>query len=675
MRWLFVVACLLQCFGCKQKRVEAGGVAVEPEAHSTELKGGSLHAHVGGNDDEVPGQTSIALTPFEGRPKVTFEVRAGSRVLGITKRVVDTSTGVAAIRHVLDGEDASLTVTIDPGIPAVEVRAHARLPAGEPLDLRASFAREKAPILLDRGGPWLVDLPSTQSADLVMVAPTPLLFASPQGMSVSATSTVVATARGTTDAKIVIATAPFTKNALDLGAKIAGVPPRKGTDALLETFDAKTQAAVPARVVIVTNGVVKDHVWDDRREAERTMPVVDVAGGRTVASLPVGHHTLLATRGMGWSIARREVDVFDGDARQLSFELKQEHTHPGWIGCDFHVHAKLSFDASTVSYEDRVRSLAAVGVECAAATEHDHVGDHGPAATALGLDDVFRAIRGVELTTLAPTFGHFNVYPWPDGGVIPKVHATNAEALFDAVHKLPGSWILQVNHPRLRNADGSTIGYFDIAGIDPKSGNPLGSYHFRRDYDAIEVFNGYELHDLPPVRRMILEWISMLDRGDVHVATGSSDAHTLTMPWAGFPRTMVRVGEGWREAGRPIAAIVDALKHGRAYVTSGPLLDLRIGDATIGDETKAGLVHLEVGATSWLAPPSATLHLGTSELGAMPMKLDASRNVWVGEMTIAAPTKRRPLVAVVEADVIGDAIAVTGLPRTLAVTNPIWIAP
>jgi hypothetical protein len=44
-------------------------------------------------------------------------------------------------------------------------------------------------------------------------------------------------------------------------------------------------------------------------------------------------------------------------------------------------------------------------------------------------------------------------------------------------------------------------------------------------------------------------------------------------------------------------------------------------------------------------------------------------------MTIAAPTKRRPLVAVVEADSVGDAIAVTGLPRTLAVTNPIWIAP
>src|SRR5262249_31186453 len=142
----------------------------------------------------------------------------------------------------------------------------------------------------------------------------------------------------------------------------------------------------------------------------------------------------------------------------------------------------------------------------------------------------------------------------------------------------------QVNHPRMKTADGSSIGYFDVAGIDPKTGNPTGKYKFRRDYDALEVFNGYELHELPGVRKMILEWIGMLDRGDVHVATGSSDAHTLTMPWAGFPRTMVRVGEGWREAGRPLQAIVDALKHGRAYVTSGPLVEIRRGDANIGDE-------------------------------------------------------------------------------------------
>jgi hypothetical protein len=675
MRWWWV---LLLLAACKQKRVEAGGVAIEPAAQGEDLKGGSLHAFVGGNDDEVPGQTSIVLTPFEGRPKMTFEVRAGTRLLQISKREVDTTSGVAAVRHVLEGEDASLVVTLDPSIPAVEVRAHARLPLGEPLDLRATFAREKAPIVLDRGGPWFGDVPSTPSADLVLVGPTPFLFASPQGMTVSAaskpTDTVVATARGTSDAKIVIATAPFTKQALDLGAKIAGVPTRKGTDALLEAFDADSKAAVPARVVIVTNGVVKDHVWDDRREAERTMPIVDVVG-RTVVSLPVGHHTLLATRGMGYSIARREIDVFDGDVRQLSFELKKEHGHPGYIGCDFHVHAKLSFDASTVSYEDRVRSLAAVGVECAAATEHDHIGDHGPAAKALGLDDVFRAIRGVELTTLAPSFGHFNVYPWPEGAAIPRDKATTAEALFDAVHLLPGSWILQVNHPRMRNADGSSIGYFDVAGIDPKTGKPLGNFRFRRDYDALEIFNGYELHDLPPVRRMILEWMRMLDRGDVHVATGSSDAHALTMPWAGFPRTMVRVGDGWNAAGRPIQAIVDALKHGRAYVTSGPLVEIEMGDATIGDEAKAGVVHLEVGATSWLAPPAAKLLFGTNDLGAVPLKLDPAKNAWIGEMTIAAPTRRQPLVAVVEADAIGDAVAVTGVPRTLAVTNPIWITP
>lgn len=682
MKRAVVAALVLFALSCAKQRREAGGVVVEERGDGHALASNVMTVTL---TDEKSDATAVTLTPWQGRPPITFEVRLGERLLHVVKREVDVVSGVAVMRHVFDVDDATLLVSIDPTIPALVVTAHARPGPVEALSLRATTVRDGREVLLDRGAGWndAVAAPSGYAvldgaAPLVLASATGLDVAAPDAKSISATAKMTATNSAGVEAKVFVATGKDRRDALSLGARLSNVKARATAEALVEIVDAATKLRVPGRVVIEAQPRVPTalpNVWDVRREAERTQPVVDVAGTRTVVSLPEGHYVLLATRGMGWSIARKELDVLAGDATRVSFELAHETDVPEWIGCDFHVHAKLSFDAVTVSYEDRVRSLAAVGVECAAATEHDHIGDHGPAAKTLGLDAVFRALRGTELTTVAPVFGHFNVYPWPDGAKIPQVHATDPDELFDAVHKLPGDFVFQVNHPRLKNADGSSVGYFDYTSLDPMTGvQHTHYYHYRSDYDALEVFNGYELHDLPHVRATIDEWLRMIDRGEVHVATGSSDAHQLTMPWAGFPRTMVKVGAGWR-VDRPIATIVSAVKGGRSYVTSGPLLEMRVGQAGLGDETHEHTAHLEVATTSWLGPPVARLRLGAEDLGEVKLTLDPTRGRWVGEATVPAVTKKRAVVAIVEAPVIGDAVAVTGLPRTLAVTNPIWVLP
>ncbi|GAC1538050.1 MAG: hypothetical protein NVS3B10_29420 [Polyangiales bacterium] len=417
---------------------------------------------------------------------------------------------------------------------------------------------------------------------------------------------------------------------------------------------------------------------DPTREAEPAASLVDVVGDTHTLAVPAGRYVLRATHGIGWSIARREVTVQAGDLIEVPLPLTLEAPTPGYVGCDFHVHARGSFDARAVSYEDRVRSLVAVGVECAAATEHDHVGDHGPAAKQLGVDGAFLALPGVELTTGSPGFGHFNVYPWPAGSALPTTQGTTADALFDGVHALarPGvaDFVFQLNHPRLRNGDGTSIGYLDLSGVDSKSGVATGKYVYRRDYDAIELYNGYQLGDPDAVIRMTEEWSRMLDRGDVHVATGSSDSHSITFPWAGFPRTFVDVGDGWRAAGRPVEAIVAAVKHGRAFVSSGPIVGLRVGDATVGGEAVAGAtVRVTVRLSSWLGSPKLRLLLGTDPLAAELVADPAGG--WSATVTLPPVKRRRALIAIVEASVIGDGVGITGMSRALAITNPVWVHP
>lgn len=639
------------------KQHEAGGVSIEERSDSYQLKGGPLNVFV----SDPPSSLSIA--PWPDRPPFAIEVIAAGQRRRLIDRGLSSYHGAAAIRHRIEGIEGELLLTIENGTIVFVARAS----KPERLAIQLGVARTH-PIVLDTGGPYEAGEVISARSGFAVLGTT--VIASPTQLTVTAEKTLTAIAAAeTAELRVAIATAPTTREASQLGARFAKIASRPHADVLLDT------GGVPARVWIEGARRVAGPpiAFDPSREAEPNTPIVDVALGRQVISLPEGKWTFRATRGLGFSVVRQDLEVVAGDALRVKLPLVEETKLHDWIGCDFHVHARPSFDATAVSYPDRVRSLVAVGVECAAATEHDHVGDHGPAAAELHLDDRFRALTGVELTTVAGGFGHFNVYPWPIGAAIPVVGATTPHKLFDAVRALPGSFVFQVNHPRMRNTDVS-IGYFDFVGLNAKTGVAKGPYGYRHDYDAIEIFNGYDLRALPNVRALALEWLELLDRGEVHVATGSSDSHGISFPWAGFPRTLVRVGAAWRSSGRPIEAIVDALKKGRAYVSSGPLLELRADDATLGDTVAhPAKVRLTIAKTSWLGPPEVELRLGT-EVAKTP-EPRAEGDAWVIETTLAAPTRKRALVAIVESPLIGEALGLTGFERAMAITNPIWITP
>jgi len=681
-----VLLALLLVVSCRRtpKQTHAGGVVVEERSDGQYIHGGAIGAFA---ISGASGATSIAIAPWMGHEPITIQASVSGQRKNLVGREVVTLDGVAAIKHKLDGTDAELFLTIDPTIPAIVIRARVpRLPPGDKLAIHLATPRGTHPITLEKGAAYEIGeaLPPTRTHLAVLGTNDPIVIAAPREMDVlgggsgaglATTTSAEPRSSGEVEVRTVIATAKTRREALALGARLAAVPTRTGEDLRIEVRDAKTKAPLPARVWLDGGPRPPGEkiVFDPAREAEPTLPIVDVTAARTVVPLPPGKWALRATHGLGWSIARRDVETFAGDVGHVVIELSEETPAADWIGCDFHVHARGSFDAAAVSYEDRVRSLAAVGVDCAAATEHDHVGDHGPAATKLHLDDRFRALAGVELTTLAPPLGHFNVYPWPPGAEIPKTKATTVSALFDAIASMRkvGSFVFQVNHPRMRTGDSTSIGWFDLIARDPKTGEAKGTY--RRDYDAIEVFNGYDLGHLGEVHAIVDEWIGMLDAGDPHIATGSSDSHGIGFPWAGFPRTLVKVGAGWRKD-RPVQGIVDALKSGRAYVSSGPLLDLSVDGATFGDTIASPkTAKLTVAKSSWLGAPKVTIVVGTEPLMVPEPRLEGE--AWIVEVPLPKPTRKRPLVAIVESPLVGEAPGLTGYDRALAITNPVWITP
>jgi hypothetical protein len=610
--------------------------------------------------------------------------------------------GVAVAQALIsrdEGDDGVLTATLDPSVSGLSFHAHLKgFEPGTTLVLRARAARRGSELQLGDVPPERAELPLAKGAApwLRVGRERPLVIAGSQPLSVEATTdTVDATveravdAAGAGDLELSLSIAADPRAASALGARTAKATRRKGAELAVEVRDAASGRMLPARIMVEgtprvpltpdANGTTL--VLDPSREAEAGAPLVDAYRARTSFALPAGRWTLLTTHGLGWSIAKTTLDLEDGDAVRVPVELAEEASFAGWIGCDLHVHARGSTDARAVSYEDRVRSLAAVGVDCAAATEHDHVDSHAPAALKLGLEPLFRGAQGVELTT---SFGHFNAYPWPDGTPVPTTKGTTPRALFDAVHALPSgrTLVLQVNHPRMRAGEGSKIGYFELSGYDgAKRLASGGSVEYLEDYDALEVFNGYQLPFHEAVLAMVDEWIAMLDLGDVHVATGSSDSHWIQFPWAGFPRTYVRVGPTWSADGRPFAAVARALKQGRAMVTSGPLIDVHVGEAGIGDTASVGAgapgvsAHVEVRLSSWLGEPTLDVRLGRERLPATLKRAPGTVNGWVADVALPKVATRRPLVAIATAKVLDDGRIVKGLTTGLGFTNPVWLVP
>ncbi len=477
-----------------------------------------------------------------------------------------------------------------------------------------------------------------------------------------------------------------------------------GGELRVKIFDVDTKAPLVARLNVKGIEGTLDPTFGPDYRASGAGPLMDVLEGEVTTPLPAGKYRVLATKGMEYSIDAEEVEIVSGKAKSIELGLRHVVETPGIVGCDLHVHARPSFD-SPVTPEDRVLSLVSAGVDFAVPTEHNLVGDYTQAVELLRLGKSLAHVTGVEVTTYNPRFGHFGVFPWTPTSGIPPYRGTTAAAIIGAARRTGGDpvRVVQVNHPRLP----SGIGYFGVSGFDPRSGRVPGG--MRTDFDTIEVYNGYEMGNRSRVEQVMQDWFALLNLGKRIAATGSSDSHRIQYQWAGYPRTFAIVDpKSGGDTGLPIDTreVVTAIKRGRSFVSSGPLVDVELGRARPGDEV-ARPAHgplagtLRVRAAPWVDVTSVEILAGIPPLPpakdvpgtvasvfkrsipSSPTKLGdedgtfeeaAARTVRLEtELSLELPEGARWVVVVVRGErPLDDALPFMPV-QPLAFTNPIWI--
>lgn len=393
---------------------------------------------------------------------------------------------------------------------------------------------------------------------------------------------------------------------------VLDLAPRGGVRILVR--DADTRQLITARLVI--QRMEGEPSASAERPSLRDPSTVDALHGDATTTLTTGKYRVVATKGIEWSIDKRDLDVVSGQAALVELDLRHVVPTPGIVGCDLHTHTGPSFDSQS-SPEDSVLSLVAAGIDFAVPTGHNAVTDDTPAVAALRLEKEFVSVPGVEVTTYNPRFGHFGVFPIPMEAAIPPYRHSNLESITRAARADPGRYF-QLNHPRLPGG----IGLFDAIGLDPHA--VRARLPTRLDFDGIEVYNGFDIEHPARVEQVLHDYWGLLDQGWHYTATGSSDSHCLqyhcvvkvldhtleSCAGAGYPRTMVTVdphataSHDQRGEDLDPRIIIDNLKHGHATVTSGPMIDLRLEGVGPGDDltTNSELVHgrVMVRAAPWI---------------------------------------------------------------------------
>jgi len=463
-----------------------------------------------------------------------------------------------------------------------------------------------------------------------------------------------------------------------------------GGELRVRITDADTSAPLTARLLVHGIEGTLDPSFGPDYRASGAGPIIDALRGDVATPLPVGRYRVSATKGLEWSIDTKIIDIAAG--RTATCDLAPRHVvpTPGVVGCDLHVHARPSFD-SPVLPEDRVLSLVSAGIDFAVPSEHNIVGDYGPMIATLDLTHDLAYVPGVEITTYNPRFGHFGLFPYPVNKKIPPYRGTTPSALFPAAHRGDPTRILQVNHPRLPHA----IGYFDVYHFDPNAPHPPGG--MRLDFDSIEVYNGYDLSKPDRVDAVLRDYFALLNQGHRYVATGSSDSHRIQYQWAGYPRTMVTVGEeAAGDKGAPVdpQAVVAALKKGHATVTSGPIIELEVAGSHPGDEVFTTddpvPLHVRVRAAPWVDVTSLDVVVGgktvqTIAIASQPTKIGPEEGTlpeaqartirYEGELKISVGPDNTWLMAIARgARRLDDDSVLPFMPvPPMGITNPVWI--
>jgi hypothetical protein len=295
----------------------------------------------------------------------------------------------------------------------------------------------------------------------------------------------------------------------------------------------------------------------DRLHNKRTGTEQFYTAGAARIELPPGRYRVRVFKGVEYRVGRAELDIAAGDEQTLDVELQRWIDMParGWYGVDDHVHI-----TRRTSADDR-----RIGIWMRA--EDLHIAN----LLQMGTVDQF----GV---TPQHGFGEAGEFRLGDTLLIsgqehPRTHFLGHTITLGADRPvdLRDTYISYERTFRAALEAGGLPGYAHF-GLGPARDGltldaPRGLVHF------LEVLQFASPHyDV---------WYGLLDLGLRIAPTAGTDFPCG--PWSvpGAERFYARLGEGTTRRG-----LLDAVRGGRTFVTNGPLLDLRVGTAGIGEELR-----------------------------------------------------------------------------------------
>lgn len=398
-------------------------------------------------------------------------------------------------------------------------------------------------------------------------------------------------------------------------------------------------------------------------------------------TLPPGKYQVWATAGYEREAQNWKIEVKSGETLELSGDLPRAYATPGWLSADLHLHQAPSPD-SDIGCNTRVVSVAAEGVDLAAATDHYTVADLGPSVEYLRREGLLATpvatLVGSEVSTVGNLFGHFNLFPMQAGDFV-EYRDTTPKRMFAEMRKVAPKGLIQVNHPRM-----DQIGYWARYKLDPTSMQVPIQYQseYSDDYDLLEVFNGLEMMSEPKLRKVLFDWIKLLGRGHRYTGTGNSDSHNLFFLDPGLPRNFIRVPSSKSDATDltvPQSEIVESLRKGRVTVSSGPMLQVDVNGKGPGETVQAvdGKVplHVKVLAASWISVDSVELLLGGSGRRVRWLSVKEKKAAVRFDQTILLDVPAKTFVVVLVKGTKALPNTYTPNIKPFAFSNPIWLEP
>jgi hypothetical protein len=314
-------------------------------------------------------------------------------------------------------------------------------------------------------------------------------------------------------------------------------------------------------------------------------------------SVPAGTYLVFASRGPEYSIHQMLVELFKDQHKDLVFEIEKQVDTRNLISMDPHMHTTNS--DGRMGIPERIKSVAAEGIEVAVSTDHNYISDYLPDLNQLGLNKYLHVIYGNEVTTRELL--HYNTYPIrlrkdePANGAI-NAFPDSVKRLFSSSRaKDPGA-LIHVNHPRA-----GTIGYFNNFQLDPETA-AFAKDTIDLSFDILEVMNGpsYSGGNASAIR----DWLNLINRGYYFPIVGSSDTHGIDRSEPGYSRTYVlyerKNEQEWDED-----KLIQAVKSGKSFASNGPLIEFVVNDRfsfgeTLTDSDGEINIRIKVWSAPWI---------------------------------------------------------------------------